>query len=92
MNNAIPTPNRCVVSGFAFAALMCALPGFSVADSKLPAMIFDHKLPNAGQAVLIDVGEAGDIHPRNKKDVGDRLTRMIATERKSRSADWFISR
>ncbi len=31
------------------------------------------KLPNTGQAVLIDIGESSDIHPRNKKDVGDRL-------------------
>jgi sialate O-acetylesterase len=31
------------------------------------------KLPNTGQAILIDIGESGDIHPRNKKDVGDRL-------------------
>jgi len=30
-------------------------------------------LPNTGQAVLIDIGESGDIHPRNKKDVGERL-------------------
>jgi sialate O-acetylesterase len=30
------------------------------------------KLPNTGQAVLIDIGE-GNIHPRDKKDVGDRL-------------------
>ncbi len=30
-------------------------------------------LPNTGQAVLIDIGEANDIHPRNKKDVGERL-------------------
>lgn len=30
-------------------------------------------LPNTGQAVLIDIGEAGDIHPQNKKDVGERL-------------------
>jgi len=30
-------------------------------------------VPNTGQAVIIDIGEANDIHPRNKKDVGDRL-------------------
>lgn len=28
---------------------------------------------NTGQAVLIDIGESGDIHPRNKKDAGERL-------------------
>jgi sialate O-acetylesterase len=30
-------------------------------------------LPRTGQAVIIDIGEADDIHPRNKKDVGHRL-------------------
>jgi sialate O-acetylesterase len=30
-------------------------------------------VPNTGQAVLIDLGEARDIHPRNKQDVGARL-------------------
>lgn len=29
--------------------------------------------PNTGMAVTIDIGEADDIHPRNKQDVGKRL-------------------
>jgi len=33
------------------------------------------KLPVTGMATAIDIGEAGDIHPRNKKDVGIRLGR-----------------
>lgn len=30
-------------------------------------------LPETGMAVIIDIGEANDIHPRNKQDVGKRL-------------------
>ena len=30
-------------------------------------------LPNVGLACAIDLGEANDIHPKNKKDVGERL-------------------
>ncbi|MEQ9410810.1 MAG: sialate O-acetylesterase [Fuerstiella sp.] len=32
-------------------------------------------LPNTGQAVIIDLGEANDIHPKNKYDVAARLVR-----------------
>ncbi|MBI5687903.1 MAG: sialate O-acetylesterase [Verrucomicrobia bacterium] len=30
-------------------------------------------LPNTGMAITTDIGEAGDIHPVNKQDVGKRL-------------------
>ncbi|MCA9299530.1 MAG: hypothetical protein KDA28_10715, partial [Phycisphaerales bacterium] len=32
-------------------------------------------LPNTGMAVTMDIGNPGDIHPTNKRDVGDRLAR-----------------
>ena len=36
-------------------------------------------VPNTGMAVTIDIGEWNDIHPLDKKDVGDRLA--LAAER-----------
>lgn len=33
------------------------------------------KLPNTGEAVILNLGEATDIHPKNKQDVAKRLAR-----------------
>ena len=33
------------------------------------------EIPNTGMAVIVDIGEARDIHPKNKQDVGKRLAR-----------------
>ncbi|UCF14994.1 MAG: hypothetical protein JSW59_16420, partial [Phycisphaerales bacterium] len=37
-------------------------------------------LPNTGMATIIDIGDANDIHPRNKQDVGKRLALWALAE------------
>jgi sialate O-acetylesterase len=52
-----------------------AEPGESGWAELREAQTMTMKLPHTGEAVIIDVGEGKDIHPRNKQDVAKRLAR-----------------
>ncbi len=51
-------------------------PGDSQWAELREAQTMTLSLPNTGMAVIIDVGDARDIHPRDKQTVGDRLARV----------------
>lgn len=44
-------------------------------------------LPGTGQAIAIDVGDATDIHPKNKQAVGERLARLALRRVYSRAIE-----
>jgi len=50
-------------------------PGDSTWAELREAQTLTMSLPNTGEAVIIDLGEANDIHPKNKYDVAARLVR-----------------
>jgi sialate O-acetylesterase len=53
-----------------------AEPGDSAwAELREAQTMTQDELPNTGQAVIIDIGEGSDIHPRNKLEVAQRLAR-----------------
>jgi sialate O-acetylesterase len=68
-----------------FPFYFCQLPGYDKKEN-LPgendwadlreAQTRALDLPQTAMAVLIDLGEAEDIHPRDKKDVGHRLAKI----------------
>lgn len=74
-----------------FPFLWVQLPNFMAAQ-KQPSedsgwvivreeMLKTLRVPNTGMAITVDVGEADDIHPRNKQAVGFRLAQWaLATE------------
>ena len=54
------------------------LPNFTAPGEGWPrireAMLKALELPNTGMAITIDIGDPKDIHPKNKQDVGKRLS------------------
>jgi len=48
-------------------------PGDSTWAELREAQLMTLELPNTGMAVIDDIGEANNIHPKNKQDVGKRL-------------------
>lgn len=56
------------------------VPGDSDWAELREAQTMTLKLKNSAQAILIDIGEADDIHPRNKKDAGERLSRIALAQ------------
>ena len=52
----------------------------ALADLRDAQRLVSEELPNSGLAVALDIGDPGDIHPRNKQEVGRRLA-LIAEAR-----------
>lgn len=44
------------------------------------AQTMTSSLPNTGEAVIVDIGEGYDIHPKNKLEVGKRLARLALAD------------
>jgi sialate O-acetylesterase len=55
-------------------------PGDDIRAELREAQASALSLPGTAMAVLIDLGEQGDIHPRNKKEVGERLALLARSK------------
>ncbi len=44
--------------------------------------------PKTGMAIINDIGDAKDIHPKNKKDVGERLARLALAKDYDQDIVW----
>lgn len=64
---------------------LCQLPNYQPPAGQMPdgawaelreAQALATKLPHTALASLIDLGETGNLHPRNKRDPGERLARV----------------
>ena len=76
----------------------CQLPGFgkvSADPNTNPAwarlrnsqFLVSRTVPNTGMAVTIDLGETSDIHPRRKREVGERLAQIALTKNYGKTTD-----
>jgi sialate O-acetylesterase len=68
-----------------FPFYFCQLPGYGAKKDRpgespwaelRESQSLTLALPNTGQAVILDLGESADIHPRDKRPAGERLARI----------------
>jgi sialate O-acetylesterase len=59
------------------------------AELREAQMLTAHTVPQTGLAVTIDIGEAGDIHPKNKQEVGRRLALIALATQYGKHVEYF---